>query len=82
MTTEVDFRPGDRVRHSNAFMRAFSAQWHHPPGDFAYDYIAQSEGRIMLDLGNGSYMVEWQHHEDIDESERQMIWDRRDMAPA
>jgi hypothetical protein len=36
----------------------------------------------MLDIGNGQYMVEWQHHEFVDEDDRQMFWHWRDMVPA
>ena len=78
MTTDLKIRAGDRVRHSAIFMRAFRAQWSAEPGSFEYDYIAQAEGRVMCDVGNDQYMIAWQHAEDLDENERQLIWHRSD----
>ena len=81
MTTEIVFRPGDRVRHSQEFLRAFARQWKMDLSDDQYQYIAQSEGRIMLELRHGQYMVDWQHQQDLDEDDRETIWHASDMQP-
>lgn len=82
MRTKLVFNPGDRVRHSDEFMREFERAHHAIPGSDEWNCIAHSEGRVMLDIGNGQYMVEWQYMTGIPEDERLYYWPASDMQPA